>query len=245
MKKTQTIGIIAIVLIIITLLSILFLKNKFVQEVSYEEPVDIVIGFYSPWLDAMQSTTTDPYAEGLPDDPLLSRELRQELKDAQGKDINGLYPVLCQPTIPLRISTRIVYEEGDRAQILVTAKDDDLFGQAIVTLQKYNEGWYMDSIDCSPGEFAPPKEFSFERDGVMVKSSVTEPYNNQFWHLVYEENDQIGLLVPLFFNQDSKCMPKRGDEFVCDPNQFEENSKVTIRAQLTESGAEVKRVEYR
>ena len=245
MKKIQLIGIGILVLVILALGTGIFLKDKFAQEVSFEEPVDIVMEFYSPWLNAMQSTSTNPYAEGLVDYPILSRDLRKELKEMEGQNIDGMYPVLCQQTVPLRISTRRIYEEGDRAQILVMAKDEGLYGQAIITLNKLNEGWYIDSIKCSPGEFAPEKEFSFEREGIIIKETVTEPYNNQYWHLVYEENGAKGLLVPLFFDQETKCIPKRGDEYICDPSQFKEDSKVTIRAQLTEAGAEVKRVEYR
>ncbi len=246
MKKTKVIIISAIILLVIALAVFFAFKNNFKQEVSYEEPVDIVMGFYSPWLDAMQSTSTDPYIEGLVENPILSKKLRKELKDTQGQDINGLYPVLCQETVPLRISTRRIYEEGDTAQILVMAKDDGLNGQSVVTLKKLNEGWYIDSINCSAGEFEPEqREFSFEREGVLIKETVSEPYNKEYWHLVYEENGAEGLLVPLYFNQETKCIPKRGDEYVCDPNQFKEESKVTIKAQLTEAGAEVKRVEYR
>ena len=212
------------------------------QEVSMDEPVDIVLDFYRPWFEALQSPDTDPYEAGLASAALLGSELRERLKDAKGQ--SEVDPVLCQSSVPSKILTRVVYENENGAQILVTAPQKESTEQALVTLTRLNDGWYISDISCSPGEFAPDREFSFEREGHLLKS-VPEPLNSDYWHLVYEENGQPGHVAPLFFDSQSMCTTPDGNTSVCNPDNFIEPSKAFVQGQLTETGVEVSRVELR
>lgn len=209
------------------------------QEVSTSEPVDIVMDFYTPWLDAAQSTSTDPYAEGLAEQPILSKALRAKLKDAQDRGADEVDPVLCHVNPPEKITARTVYALETETQILVMARDKTLFEQALINLKKHNEGWYIDDINCSAGEFAPEREFTFEKEGFLLKN-VPAPLDSQRWHIVFEEDGELGHFAPLFFDANSKCKPVKGDETVCAPDQFTEASKVQIKGQMIEAGVEVK-----
>jgi hypothetical protein len=201
--------------------------------------VDIVHDLYGPWLKAAQSTTTNPYQEGLGKSPFLSKELRERLEVPQG----GLDPVLCQTVIPAKISMRTVYEGADKTEILVTAKKPATSTeQAIFTLLPLDGGWYINSIRCSPGEFAPDSEFSFDREGQLMKK-VSPPLDPQYWHLVFEEDGQTGHYAPLFFSTGSMCHALDGSTAVCNPDTFIEASKAHVQGQMTEKGVEVKRIE--
>ena len=246
MKKRNIVivGAVAIVIIIIGIIvaaSYIAFPN---QVVSQDEPVDIVTDFYNPWLDARQSETTDPYTAGLLEEPLLGRELRSKLKDTQNDSENIIDPVLCQERADFKIATRNLSVGEDVYQILVTSRDNTLTGQAIVTLNRIGDGWYIHDITCSPGEFGVEREFSFEKEGFLLKQSIPAPYNSENWHLVFRENEQDGHVVPLFFVAETVCVDKKGNESICISDQFLEASKVSVKAQMTEAGADVKRIEF-
>ncbi|MDP3953617.1 MAG: hypothetical protein Q8P99_02255 [bacterium] len=214
------------------------------QEVSTADPVDIVLDFYEPWLAAVRATDTNPYQLGLAKAPLLSKTLRERLLSAEGASQDGLDPVLCQTTVPTQISARPVTESADTAKVLVMSREEGALEQAIVTLLKHNDGWYIDDILCSPGEFPPEREFSFQMEGFLLKS-VEPPLDSQYWHLVFEENNQQGHVVPLFFDTDSTCINLDGHESVCSPEQFTEPSKALVSGEMTELGVQVKRLEFK
>jgi len=245
MKKRNIIisiaGLVIIVGAIIALMFVAFPK----QEVSQSDPVDIVLDFYTPWLEAKQSETTDPYTAGLLDEPFLGKELRSKLKKAQ-KDIeNPIDPVLCQERSDIKLSTRSVSVQEESVQILVTARGDkSLTGQALIILNRLNDGWYIYDITCSPGEFGIDREFSFEQVGFLLKQSIPKPYNPENWHLVFKQDEQDGHVVPLFFAEDTMCTDLKGRESVCSTESFGEASKVSIKAQMTEAGAQVKKLEF-
>lgn len=198
------------------------------QQVSAAEPAEIVSDFYDAWLEAAQSTTTDPYQAGLGNSPVLSKELRARLRDPQG----GVDPVLCQAAVPAEISSRRVYEDAEEAQVLVTArKPSTSTEQALVRLLPLRDGWYISSIECSPGEFGPAREFSFDKEGRLVKN-VPAPFDSQYWHLMFDEDGEPGQYVPLFFSASTSL-----DALV-------ENSKVHIKGQMLEKGVEVKSIEF-
>lgn len=234
-------GVIALAAIIV-IASLLI--GGFRQEVSTDDPVNIVLDFYEPWLAAVQATSTDPYQSELAKNPLLSKELRARLSDAEGAPQDGLDPVLCQTTVPSRIFALLVSERADIAEVLVMSREEGALEQAIITLMKHNGGWYIDSILCSPGEFAPEKEFSFQMEGSLTKD-VNSPFDPQYWHLVFEENNEQGHIVPLFFDADSTCINSDGQESVCSSEQFTESSEAFVSGELTELGVEVKRLELR
>ena len=211
-----------------------------IQQVSTDDPIDIVLDFYGDWLDAVQSTSTDPYQLGLVDEPLLSPELRSKLSNPFEDQLKD--PVVCQDPIPEKIRSKRLYELPDEVQIVVFSKEQPLAGQAIATIRRLNDGWYIEDIECSR-EFDEPREFTFEYEGNLLKS-VPPPYDPNYWHLVYSQDGTPGYAVPLFFSTDSQCTDVNRVAAMCDPNQFTETQKVMLRGNMTELGVEVKQLEY-
>ena len=160
------------------------------------------------------------------------------------KDLNITpAPELCQSKIPTAEMVRTIYERGNEAQVLVTSKDKSNTTQAVVKLNKGNSGWEISNIKCSAGEFAPEKEFSFENEGYLIKTSVPKPYNSKNWHLVYEQNGQTGNVTPLIFDAKSECIALDATKSTCKPDKLTELTKVRIKGQLTERGALVTQLE--
>ena len=215
--------------------------NPVIQEVSMENPVNTALDFYEAWLSAVQATSTDPYQEGLADTPILGKDLRERLKNAEGQSEDELDPVLCQMTVPTRVATLPVYERDDEAQVVIMPREEGKTEQSIFTLLRHNGGWYINEIECSPGEFAPEREFSFETEGFLLKS-VPPPLDPDYWYIVFEQNGEMGHTAKLFFDMDSVCVATDGSESVCDSSQFVEPSKAYIQGQMTELGVEVKRL---
>ncbi|MEX2054348.1 MAG: DUF3828 domain-containing protein [Candidatus Colwellbacteria bacterium] len=234
---------IAVVVVVIAVIAFFVFKGADKQEVSIGDPVNIVLDFYEPWLSAVQATSTDPYASGLAQTPILSKELRTRLTNASGQPETELDPVLCQTTIPTGISARPIYEREGDAKVLVMSTEEGALEQAVVELIRHKGGWYINDIVCSPGEFDPPREFSFEREGHLLKGGIPSPYDSKHWHLVFEEDGQPGHVAPLFFGPESMCQDLDGNTSVCNPDQLMETSKASVRGEMTELGVEVKRLE--
>ena len=239
-------GVVALIVIVAVLF---FSKGDSEQEVSEQmvstsDPMNTVLDFYDPWLSAVKASDTDPYQRGLNEEPLLSPELRTKLADMKDREIGEPDPVLCQTEAPTGISARRIYQNADEAQVLVMSTEPGQTAQAVVTLPRLNDGWYIKDITCSLGEFAPDREFTFEREGFLLKS-VEPPLDPQYWHLVFEEDGRMGHTAPLFFGAESTCMALDGSQSTCDPNSFTEPSKAFVQGEMTEAGVEVKRVELR
>jgi hypothetical protein len=217
--------------------------NVYTQEVSPETPVNVVLDFYNPWLEAVRSTSTDPYTLGLAVDTILSENLRTRLVGTAGHPEIEIDPVLCQTTTPLRVTGRIVSSQENEVRVLIMAKEKELTGQSVFSLKRLGEGWFIDDILCSPGEFDIPREFSFEKEGYLLKS-VPPPYDPEFWHIVFEENGEPGHVVPLHFSDASSCVSTDRIERACVLGEFTEAVKVHVYGQMTESGADVKRLEF-
>jgi len=197
------------------------------QQVSTDDPLDIVDNLYSK-----------SYQQDRGSYRFLSGELRKELK----KNKEDTTSVLCH-TLPSSIGMRRVYAEGGELQVLVTARGSATSTeQAVVTLHSLRDGWYLDSIECSPGEFAPPREFSFEMNGTLLKN-VPEPFNSEYWHLMFDANGELGQYVPLFFDASSTCQSFGGESSACSPDTFNENSNINIKGEMTERGVIVKVLE--
>ena len=242
MKKVTIIG---VVVVLVAILAWVFIKGSNEQQVSKLDVTDTVGGFYDQWLKAAQEpSTANPTLSTLAKSPILSKALRTRLASAQKSSNTTPDPVLCQTVIPENISVRSVFERVDKAEMLVTSRDKKVTEQAIVSLTKLKNGWYINDISCSPGEFAPAREFSFEREGFLLKSSVPAPYNSKDWHLVFEENGEAGHVVPLFFDAESQCTSLDGSKSVCKPDQFTETTKVSVHGQMSERGVSVKRQEF-
>ncbi len=244
MKKIKIIGVVAVLVAIVGLVWF-FAKGGAEQQVSKLDATDTVGDFYDKWLKAAQMpTTADPNLATLAKSPILSKSLRAKIANAQKDSNTTTDPVLCQSTVPEDISMRRVFTSENEAQILVTSKDKNVTNQAFVTLNKYNNGWYINDIQCSLGEFAPEREFSFEKEGYLLKNSIPKPYNNKNWHLIFEDNGEPGHVVPLLFDSESQCTSLDGSKSVCKPDQFIEATKVFVRGQMTERGANVKQLEF-
>lgn len=211
------------------------------QEVSAADPLNIVLDFYESWLAAALSTSTDPYREGLTKEPLLSPELRKHILSDRKRTEADIDPVLCQAIIPPEISARPVSQTETMAEVLVLPRRTENPAQAVVKLTRLNEGWYIEDIRCTLGEIGPEREFSFDKEGNLLKS-VPAPLNSQYWHLVFEENGQPGHFAPLFFTSASACVTLEGIEGTCDQSQFADAMKAKVQGEMTETGVQVKRL---
>lgn len=204
------------------------------QEVVMGEPLDVVLDFYTQWHTAALSTTTNPYQAGLNQAVLFSKELRERFSQPH----EGIDPVLCQTVIPERIAARTVFAREQDAQVLITArKPATSTEQAIVSLKALNGGWYISGITCAPGEFAPDREFTFEHEGFLLKQ-VPPPLDANHWHIVFEDNGELGHFAPLFFSSTSTCIID-GNTTACNPDALTETAKVSVRGQMSEYGVDV------
>ena len=171
MNKTKIIG---AVLVLIVIGGLVWFLSKGEggpggQQVSNLDVIDTVGNFYGQWLTAIKEpTTAEPNRVTLMKSPLLSKELKARLAKESTLDASP-DPVLCQTKTPENISTIRIFEETDKAQVLVISRDKKVTEQAIVTLAKLDNGWYIDKIECSAGEFAPEREFSFEKECNLLK----------------------------------------------------------------------------
>lgn len=217
--------------------------NSYTQEVSMGDPIDIVLDFYTPWLDAVRSTSTDPYTSGFVTEKILSEGLRARLTSTAGHAETEIDPVLCQTTVPGRVTGRIVSAQEDTMRVLVLAKEEELTAQSVFTLKRFNGGWFIEDISCAQGEFAPEREFSFDREGFLLKN-VPPPLDSKYWYIVFEENKELGHYAPLLFDQKSTCVALDGKESICAPDQLTDTSKVRISGQMLESGVVVIRMKY-
>ncbi|HMO78549.1 MAG TPA: hypothetical protein PKA42_03675 [Candidatus Paceibacterota bacterium] len=222
-------------------------NNNSAQTIPIEDPLDVTNEFYTAWIAAELSTTTNPYEAGLINSALLSTETRTYIENASTTPLaSGLHPVLCQMDIPERIGGKTIYHQERAAQILILARGGEVKSpyQAQVDLVAKDGKWQISKITCSQGETGPEREFSFEKEGYLLKS-VPPPLDPNYWHLVYEENGVPGHTVPLTFNATSQCLATDGTATVCNPASFIEPTLVLIQADMLETGAVVKNLHFR
>lgn len=214
-------------------------------ETTTEDPLDVTIDFYNEWLVAVQSTSTTPVDAGLLASPRLSEGVRTKLEATLNNE--GMPdPVLCEPVTPERMGGKVLYALPTEAQIqmLPRGNTERTGAQAVVSLVVQNGAWVISDIYCSTGEVGPEREYSFEQEGYLLKS-VPEPLNSDYWHLVFEQNGQGGYTAPLFFDAESICISQDGTEAVCNPDTFIEPAAAYVQAEMTEAGANVKRIQLR
>jgi len=250
MKKTHLI-ILAVVLI--GLIAVLFLVNRDKDagnpdEVTLEvlgDPMDATTEFYRAWHEAELSTTTDPQTENLINHPRLSEEVRTSLTESLNDEGTEVNPVLCQTVVPPRFGTKLSYILDNEAEVHVLARglDERSSRTAVVKLNGVNGEWVISSISCAHGESGPEREFTFEKEGFLLKS-VPPPLNPDYWHLVFKENGVDGHTAPLFFNASSTCVMTDGTEQVCDPSTFSEPAKALTQGEMSEIGVDVKRITF-
>lgn len=242
--------IIIIGVVVLVIISIAFFLRTAEKEAIVQspttDPLDEVIDFYNAWLAAAKATSTEDVFSTVLASATLSPELREELQTKLAEATDGsLDPVLCQPEPPERIGGKMVYQLDNSAQIMMLARggEEKAPNQATVTLGSDNGSWVITDISCATGELPPEREFSFEQEGFLLKS-VPPPLNPEYWHLVFEQQGVMGHTVPLFFAADSVCIDTAGTETLCDTEQFTEATKVLVQAEMTEAGAEVKRLVF-
>ncbi len=241
-------GVVAILLIGGILYNLLFVSKKTTdpvlaeQATSTDEPIDIALDFYASWLDAVKSTSTNPYQSNLDTNPLLSKNLSAALTRAKDRPTSEKDPVICQTVIPDRVGGKVLVSLADTTQVIVKSRDKLVTDQTIITLNRLNDGWFIDNISCSSGEVAPITEFSFDKEGFLLKS-VPPPLDPNFWYIIFEENNQQGHHVPLNFTSESTCIEIDGTSAPCDTSKFYDAQKVHVYGEMSESGATVKRLE--
>jgi len=243
-KNQKIITIIGILALIGLVLIIVAVTNRAPeQQISTHDPIDISVDFYKKWLEERKSPDTNPYESGLSKSLILSPELRDKLEGAREQSEETPDPVLCQTTTDFKFNTRIVYAGETETQVLVTAKDKTLTGQSVFTLLKHKDGWFIKDIKCNPGEFGEEREFSFEREGSLVKGSSISSFNPDLWYIIFDEDGRPVHNAPLLFSAESMCLNENGEGSVCVPDQFTEAMKVKVQGQMTEGGVEVKNLQ--
>lgn len=208
-----------------------------------DDAMDFTLSYYNEWLNAVLSTTTDPVTAGLANDARLHEDVQAYL--AEYDYSNELDPVLCQTAAPNRVGAKASYVMDREAQFLILARglEEKSSRQAVVDIAAQDGKWVISTITCTEGESAPEREFTFEREGFLLKS-VPPPLDPEYWHLVFEERGVAGHTAPLFFNESSICVSIKGEESVCDPDAFVEAEAVLIKGQMTEAGVDVVRIEF-
>lgn len=207
------------------------------------DPIDLTLEMMGQWRDNLAGTSSVSLADFL-EQPLFSPSLRTTLTEVT--EANGLDPLLCQPEIPPRVVGRMVLQTETEAQVLVFARGLEMLApqQSLVTLRGNGEGgWVIGSVACVLGETAPEVEFTFDRQGYLLKS-VPAPYQAGEWHIVFEQNGQMGYVAPLSFTAESLCTEANGAEAVCVPDDFIEPSAALVRGEMTEAGVVVNQVRF-
>jgi len=217
-----------------------------VKEMTLGDPTDIVSDFYKEWLEAVKDEARDPYDSDLVKAAVLGQAVKDRMNDKLDTSYGiELDSVLCQEFVPERIGVKAVFVGDTKAEVMVLARGGETKSpnRAIVTLDAEDGEWKITKISCASGESAPEREFTFERDGYLLKS-VPAPLNSDNWHLVFEENGEEGHTVPLFFDFESTCIASDGGESVCAVNALVEPTKAFVQGQMTEAGLSVKRITF-
>lgn len=217
------------------------------QSVKQETPRAVTMEFFNQWLEERKSTSTTPYESGLLESTVLSDEVRSQIERAHARKEKGdVDPVLCLPKIPNKLDGEDIFSSDDKAIVVVKPRDRDIKTehQAVVSLTLVGDQWLITKLDCMVGEMMTEKKFDFEKTGQLLKESIEAPYNNQQWHLVYEQETVPGFVVPLTFDSESVCVGSDKSAKVCDQATFSEATTVFIQAGMTENGAVVKQMTF-
>lgn len=211
------------------------------NEQAKTDPLDVATVMFSPWLSALQATSTEPDFGLLLTNASVTPELRSRLQQQVDQPTSDVDPVICQPMVPERLGAKVVYITDDKAQLMVVTRGTKVPEQALYTLDWQESDWIISDITCSRGELAPEQEFSFEREGNLLKDSLQPPLDASKWHLIYTRDDVPGYAIPLEFNESSICMSDV--ETVCDPSILSEAAAAKIQGTMQESGVLVERLE--
>lgn len=213
------------------------------------EPLEMTLELASEWREIRATSTVSESAlsEFLARDifaPTLREALLAKSVDTAREPL--LDVIVCQANIPPRLVGRLILETSTEAQVMVLARGSEERSpyQSIVTLAGNGEGaWVITDISCAQGEVAPEVEFTFDREGYLLKS-VPPPYESGSWYVVFEQNGQMGYVAPLTFSAESVCVDESGTESVCEPDSLKEPLSVLVQGDMTESGVDVKRITF-
>lgn len=214
-----------------------------VQSAPVEDPLDVTMDLYGPWLAGLQSTTTTFNKEELLTMAPVTPELRAELLQRIAQTDAVIDPILCQVKQPERIGVKSIFTNDTEAQVIVVARGERVPEQALVTLRVAAGEWVISDISCSQGEVAPVLEYTFEQEGNLLKQSLQPPFNADQWHLIYTKDSVAGNVIPLLFTAESICIATDGSEAVCIPDQFLEATAVYIQGEMQEAGVRVQRMD--
>jgi hypothetical protein len=207
-----------------------------------DDPIDATVELYNPWLAALQSTSTGPNKSEIINNAPLTADLRARLINLINES-ETIDPILCQLELPERIGVKSIYKDETGAQVVVVARGTRVPQQALVTLELINNGWLLTNIECSDGEIAPEREFSFVNEGFLLRTSLQPPLDSSKWHLIYSKDDVPGHAIPLLFDESSMCILADGGESVCSTESLTEASKASLKGAMQEAGVLIKRLE--
>lgn len=208
------------------------------------EPLDVVLDFYGQW-SAVLASSTAPFESELFASTNFAPELRSALTVARAEN-PAFDPISCQTgVVPERFRGRVYPASETEAKVLVEARmgKNSLPEMAFITVKAVAGEWQITAIDCTVGDVAPEVEFNYDREGLLLKS-VPPPYEAGKWHLVFEQDGQMGYVTPLFFSATTTCVARNGEVSVCNPDTFTETARVIVKGGMTEIGAEVVRLEF-
>jgi len=219
-------------------------KDEVVHRGVAGDPRDIVLDFYELWRERKLATTTDDSTVNPVASEALSYKMIDRLQNFDfASSSEGVDPVFCQTTIPEQFRSKYIYQDEASEQLIISSKDKTIPGQAIVTIDKFNDLWEISDISCSGGEVAPPMgEFSFENEGFMLRDSLPAKFDKTHWHLVFTQDNEPGHTVPLMLDGESMCVGADGGESVCSADNFKETQKIFAQGQMAEAGLQVKRI---
>ena len=212
------------------------------QVIPVDDPMDVTMELYGPWLGGLQATSTDFNRSELLAAAPLTADLRDRLQQ-ETETQSVLDPVLCQIEMPERIGTKSVFTNDFEAQVMVIARGKKVPEQAVVSLSAVDGKWVISDITCSRGELAPDVEFTVEREGNLLKQSLQPPLNNEQWHLIYTRDGVAGNAIPVLFDTNSTCIMTDGNEQVCVPDQLTEATAVLLQGAMQEAGVLVERMQ--
>ncbi len=208
-----------------------------------EKAIDFVLDFYDRWL--AMSTSTDRFGSEVINTSIFSEEVLNKI-EADRAESPDLDPITCQSNVVVdQFAARPFPVSETQSKILVESRDGDTAfpTMAFVTATVIDGAWKITNIECTAGDVAPDVEFNYDREGLLLKS-VPPPFEAGKWHLVFEQDGQMGYVTPLFFSATTTCVSVEGVESICNPDTFTETARVRIKGGMTEVGAEVQRVEF-
>jgi len=250
MKKQAIIVLVAISVVLLVVVgwqlfttgSPVFDPGNDIQIVPTDDPLDIVMELYNPWLTGLRSTSTEFNAADLLVAAPITEALRVRLLSSIDTQ-SAVDPVLCQAELPDRVGAKSVFTTDTEAQVMIIPRGKKVPEQALVTMTAVDGQWFISDIVCSRGELAPELEYTFEREGNLLKQSLQPPLDANQWHLIYTRDDVAGNAIPLEFNSESICVASDGSEQVCVPDQLAEATAVKLQGAMQESGVVVQRMQ--